>query len=507
MKRLILLIIVGSMLLPLRAQNQAKMVVLHFQLDELDNAANREGTMKKDQNGTLAALLKIETSLDGLSFGGGTLGIVDTEKKAESGEYWVYIPERSRELTITSKKYGNCTFEYPVEIESARTYKMKVVIEGMNITLRTTVEKSTIIIDEDTVGESPLTEYLSYGVHTVKARKASMICDSTVVVRKDGNDDILLRMFDENDLYGEITIKVENGADIYFEDKKVGTGSVSMRLRGDQTYVVTTRKANCDDNNTSFTVKPKERKVVIANAPIPHTGILRITSIPSSVNMYDDNGRLLSTDNVCTLPIGNNTITFRRDKYKDYTETYNIRRNEETRGNIKMKPVTYIKRNGVYFGAAYTYNTLMGASIIGGFSIYNVDLQISYTLGFAESEEVNWYSAGDNVYDETCTYKSDEFAVKLGYQLTLGERLALVPQVGYLAQILKSSGSRGDGAVCGCVTLGAKLIYSPVQHLYIYVSPEYALAVQKSDTYAAISDIGDFSEGGLYAHVGVLVNF
>ncbi len=101
----------------------------------------------------------------------------------------------------------------------------------------------------------------------------------------------------------------------------------------------------------------------------------------------------------------------------------------------------------------------------------------------------------------------NSFALKVGYQFALSMRVGITPQLGYLSQMLKSSGKYGDGANCGCYTIGAKLLIAPVPHLCLLINPEFAIPTQKSDTYKGIVDVAGFSEGGFYAHAGILINF
>ena len=59
--------------------NAQNLSVKSFRLLETDLTANLEGTKEIDQNGEVAALIKIETNQTGFIFDGGSLGIVDTK--------------------------------------------------------------------------------------------------------------------------------------------------------------------------------------------------------------------------------------------------------------------------------------------------------------------------------------------------------------------------------------------------------------------------------------------
>ena len=502
MRRILSLCILFCMATGMLAQSN--LVIRDFKYDQYDQTANLKGTQKKDNNGRVAALLKIETNLDNLAFDGGSYGIVTTEHK--TGQWWVYVPERAQKITIRHTKYGKCEYYYPSEIKAARTYTMKLGLEGKNITLAASVEGASITVDGEPIGKTPQTTYLSYGVHHVTARNGNMYYDEDLNITKSSTSTLKLQMQDEDLLFGTVNVTVADGADIYFDGKKVGTGSWYQRLKAG-TYVVETRKKNSDSQSTSFTVEAKKDKRIEAKAPIPYTGSLFITSSPKIVEIYDDT-KLLSDNGFTKLPIGRNDLTFRHEGYRPLTKTYDVKRDAEINDTIKLKPITYIKKTGIYAGVAFTYGgSTMGVTGTVGFNFSNFDLQASYTLGLGTSDDVYWYDKQTNVQREVDTYKLNTFAVKVGYQFPLSLRVGVTPQIGYLTQMLKSSGSYADGSSCGSFTVGAKLLIAPVSHLCILVNPEYAIPNKKSDTYKSVIDVGGFAEGGFYAHVGVLVNF
>lgn len=502
MRRLLLLCILSIVTLGLSAQGT--LTIRDFKYQQYDQTANLKGTLKKDNNGKTAALLKIETNLDNLAFDGGSYGIVTTLHK--TGQWWVYVPERAQKITIRHPKYNLCEFYYPSEIKAGRTYTMKLGLEGMDVTIEASVPGSTIQIDDETVGKTPQTVYLAYGVHHITARNGNMYYDDNVNISKGGDDYLNLKMQDENLLFGTVNVTVADGADIYFDGKKVGIGSWYQRLKAG-TYVVETRKANSEPQSTSFEVEATKDKTIEAKAPIPFTGSLTVVTTPKLVGMYNDT-KLLSENGFAKLPIGKNDITYKHEGYRSITKTYDIPRDGELNDTIKLKPLTYLKKTGIYAGVAFTYggSTVGVTGTVGG--IYsNFDVQLSYTLGIGTSKDVYWYKTENNVKQDICTYKMNSFALKVGYQFALSMRVGITPQLGYLNQMLTSSGKYGDGAKCGCYTIGAKLLIAPVPHLCILVNPEFAIPTQKSDTYKGIVDVGGFSEGGFYAHAGILINF
>lgn len=92
---------------------------------ETDLTANTPGTLVLDQNGSVCALIKVETTLDDYTFDVGSLGITKTIR--QGGEIWVYVPYGVRKLTISHPVMGVIRdFAFPISIESGRTYILKL---------------------------------------------------------------------------------------------------------------------------------------------------------------------------------------------------------------------------------------------------------------------------------------------------------------------------------------------------------------------------------------------
>lgn len=87
----------------LSAQNIS---VKSFRLLETDLTANTAGTMKRDQNNEVSALIKVVTTETGFAFDGGMLGIVGAEQR--TGEIWVYVPQKSRKITLHTRSWACC---------------------------------------------------------------------------------------------------------------------------------------------------------------------------------------------------------------------------------------------------------------------------------------------------------------------------------------------------------------------------------------------------------------
>lgn len=120
MKRYVFLTLVLLLFVGASAQN---IFVKSFQPLPMDLTASSLEGKRIDQNGEVAALIKVMTTETGFVFEGGTLGIVDSQQRV--GEIWVWVPRGLRKITILHQQLGGLRdYRFPVEIEAERTYEM-----------------------------------------------------------------------------------------------------------------------------------------------------------------------------------------------------------------------------------------------------------------------------------------------------------------------------------------------------------------------------------------------
>ena len=490
--------------------------VLGFRLLETDLTANTRGTEKRDQNGDKAALIKIVTPERGFLFNGGSLGIVGTEEKA--AEIWLYVPPRAQKLTITHQVFGILRdYYYPVSIQGGRTYEMLLDIgTGRYVTITTSQAKSDVTVDGEYLGQSPIyNKYLTYGRHAVMTQNGIYEGKDTIIVAttdEKGTKVANIQMRNMSDHYGEVVVNVENNADIWFNDHQVGTGSWQTQLR-EGAYTVETRKADCDPVKTNFTVVPQKRNQIQAAPPAQHTGRLNIYTRPRNAMALLNGTDEINLTDVPTLPVGTYQIALSRKGYVGTTREYTVKHNLTTTDTVSLEKVRYIKPNSFYFGAGYTMRSLGGITALAGATFKNIDLQLSYTFGLGSSDPVRWYSTdGNDTYLSSATYKRSTFAAMLGYQIELTERLGIVPQLGFQAERLSgkvTDGTNlyGDGASASCVSVGAKLLFAPIERFYVFAAPELSIGVSKDDNFKRIADASNISAGGFMISIGAIFNF
>ncbi|MDE7456893.1 MAG: PEGA domain-containing protein [Prevotella sp.] len=514
MKKLSLLTLLSLLVVCLSAQN---IKVLKFERLEKDMTANTHGTQKLDQNGEKAALIKIQTPERGFTFNGGSLGIVASEE--HDGEIWLYVPRRAKKLTIQHRDYGVLReYYYPVPVEGARTYEMYLDIgTGRYVTITSQMAGSTIYVDGERVGQSPVNhKYLNFGRHTVRALKDRFEGETSFMLTTEDDPGLRLVNVEQRDMsdhFGDVTVTVDNNAEIWFEGRNEGHGSWQTQLR-EGSYVVETRKADCDPQKTSFTVVAQRQNNVQAAQPVPHTGRLSLYTRPRNAVATYNGDHPIDLTEAQTLPVGTYQLSLSRKGYVSRSGLeYTVRHNETTRDTITLERIKYVKPGAFYFGAGYTARSQGGVTALAGVTYRNIDLQASYTLGLAASAGVPWYSTdGNDTYLSSMTYKRSTVAVRLGYQFELTERLGITPQAGLEMErlagtVASGTNAYGDGASATCVSVGAKLLFAPMQRLYLFASPSYSVAVSKDDNFTRIADNSDITAGGFMLTAGAILNF
>ena len=509
-----LLLIIMAFMATLSA-NADGLNVVSFKLLETDLTANTRGTERRDQNGDKAALIKIVSPEKGFHFDGGSLGIVGTEQKA--AELWLYVPPRAQKLTISHPVFGMLRdYYYPVSIQGGRTYEMLLDIgTGRYATITTSMARSLVYVDGENLGRAPIyNKYLNFGRHVVTASNDRFEGTDTIYIMP--NDEkktkqFNIEMHNISNLFGDVRVTVDNKADIYFEGSLVGTGSWSTQLR-EGSYTVETRKVDCDSVKSTFEVKRQQLNEFKAAPPIPHSGQLKLLSRPITTTLVLDGTTLLQGDETITVPVGTHAVTARQKGYVEQVREYEIFHNELTTDTITMEEISYVKPSAFYLGGGITAATLGGYTAMIGMVLGNNDFQLSYTFGSGESGTAQWSNASDGTILSRISYKMNTASFKYGYQVRLIRRMSLVPQVGYAYSQLKAnvkSGNNkyGDGASMQSVTIGAKLVFVPFMHCYLFAMPEIGIPVAKDELIDNISKAAGFSTTTLGVTAGIILNF
>ncbi len=256
--------------------------VKSFQALPTDMTASSLEGKRIDQNGDVAALIKVMTTEKGFVFEGGSLGIVDTQQRV--GEIWVWVPRGLRKITILHQQLGGLRdYRFPIEIEAERTYEMVL----------TTAKIETIVKEE--VRE----QYLAFQI--VPANATLEVDDKIWLVEPDGSSQNYVKF-----------------------------GTYSYRVQAPNYHTEAGRVTVDDPNNAKIvtvTLNPNFGWIEVAGNEPLKDGIVYVDNVQI--------GRAPCRSDA--LKSGSHTVTIVKKMYDTYSETVTVRDNETTRINPVLK--------------------------------------------------------------------------------------------------------------------------------------------------------------------------
>ena len=217
--------------------NAQNINVTSFKLLPNDLTANTNGTEVKDQNGEKTALIKVVTTQTGFTFEGGALGI--TKVKQENGEVWVYIPQKSKKITIKHPQLGVFRdYYFPCAIEAARTYEMKLATGSVKTTIEELVTNQFVVFqvepkDAIVMLDNELLEvtnglaqkYVPFGSYDYSVEAGDYHPEVGKVTIDDPDNKTIVTV-NLKPAFGWIDIQAEGdmvGAKVYMDNKLLGT--------------------------------------------------------------------------------------------------------------------------------------------------------------------------------------------------------------------------------------------------------------------------------------------
>lgn len=327
-RRIVLQVLLFCILSVCYAQTPS-MSVSDFHLDPLDNTANIEGSIVRDPNGAKCALIKVQTSIKGFSFESGML-FVDT--KQQIGEVWVYVQPGANRLSISHENLGKFEYLLPITLERAKTYILTLVAnvaDGGALQVSVYPEGSEVFLDGKPYGKTPVyIPSLPSGVWRMEIKK-----DGFQTLEKKINVVLgdVVSVVDTLDV--SVRIIVDNDADIYVNNRKVGISSWNGSLPMG-THYLESRKINHRSVSKTIEINGNNENNIKLPSPTPIYGALKITSYPNNVNVKIDGSPIGTTPcEINQIIIGQHRIELSKSDYQ--TETFDVTVKENQQAKIE----------------------------------------------------------------------------------------------------------------------------------------------------------------------------
>ena len=254
--------------------------VKSFQALPMDMTASSLEGRRIDQNGEVAALIKIVTTETGFTFEAGALGIVDSQQC--NGEVWVWVPRASRKITILNQKFGVLRdYRYPIEIEAERTYEMVLetkaatepkpddnMVRQQYLIFQITPPDAVLEVDDQLwpVSDGTARKFVNFGNYTYRVQAPNYHPDAGRVTVDDPNNKKIVKV-NLRPNFGWVEVRGGNaeGAMVYVDNAYVGKAPCKSEAlkSGEHTvkivremYAPYTERITVSDNETT-TLSPK----------------------------------------------------------------------------------------------------------------------------------------------------------------------------------------------------------------------------------------------------------
>jgi hypothetical protein len=121
--------------------------VRSFKRADNDLTAILNNFKRLDDNDQVCAIIKVRSDIEGLNFSASTPIVGNVEHRY--GEYWIYVSEGTRQLSIYATGFIKLSYVFPERIESGKVYIMEVTSRAGTVTK---IGKGNLVIDTDPAG-------------------------------------------------------------------------------------------------------------------------------------------------------------------------------------------------------------------------------------------------------------------------------------------------------------------------------------------------------------------
>ena len=262
--------------------------VKSFKLLPNDKTTKSNEGKRIDQNGSVAALIKIVTTEKGFAFDGGALGIVGSEQK--EGEVWLWVPYGSRKLTILHQRLGVLRdYRYPIEIEADHTYEMvlsvgqmttivKELIRQQYLTFQVSPPNAQLEVDDhiwELDEEGTALKFVDFGVYTYRVQAKDYHADAGRVTVDDPDSPKMVKITLRPN-FGWIEVDGTGnlqGASVYVDNVLIGHAPCKSEALKSGQYMVRIAKEMYRSYSETVTVTDNETTLLAPTLTTDYTEV------------------------------------------------------------------------------------------------------------------------------------------------------------------------------------------------------------------------------------------
>lgn len=316
-----------------------EMSVKSFRPLENDITANLHGTMVKDRNGKVSALIKVVTTEQGFTFEGGVTGIVKTVPKA--GEIWVYVPDGIQRITIRHPKYGVLRdYYFDISIESARTYELILSTPRTGNTEDSDIGANFFVLHPDQPNgavyidgerrmpksDGSVSGLLPYGEHTYRVEVVGFRTEEGKFTI--GNERVDLDIHLTANTSTLTLVSPDANGNIYLDGAFKGVGRWTGSVE-EGNHVAEVRKEGFQSQPTNFSVEAGKDSTIELTNPLTRNAKLSIKSPIEGAEIFINDELVDTTEWVGELEPAMYLVELRLAGHRSVRETITLQEREE----------------------------------------------------------------------------------------------------------------------------------------------------------------------------------
>lgn len=370
--------------------------------------------------------------------------------------------------------------------DKTKTHKEKVTLRAnfSEITLHVDAA-ADIYVNGEKKGNRTWKGILKAGSYQVECRQTNHKSSSQYITVEE-NDNRTIELTSPTPITGTLAVTSRPAsATISIDGKDYGVTPRNINGLIIGRHTVTLSRQNYKSEN--LTVEITEGQTTNLDVTLSDIARMTIDSRPIHATLYVDGKNVGSTPYIAEMASGDYTMRLTHHKYHDFEKRVHL---DSSHPNVTLLldrqyqlPSVFYIQTGMQLG------NLMGAEATMGVYISNFNIEGTFLYGLDKSETVYWNYTGGLYARRPIerTYTAMAYGGKVGYGIIIGTRWRITPQVGALCVTLKDDGPSKANVISG--TAGARADFSAVSGFGLFIAPEMAFAVSKSNTYKQLESV------------------
>ncbi len=325
---------------------QAQLSVKYFRMLENDLDA-RVNFPVKDQNGDIAALIKVVTTQKGFTFDGGMTGIVKTIEKPS--EIWVYVPWGIKRISIFHPQLGQLRdYMISMSVEKATVYELVLISGSVTTIVEETIESQWLVITPEPANASVYIDdvYINKGVYQSKLKpgsynyrvEAPLYHPQIGVINITDKKEDLKVVLKPNFGYIRITSTPESAAQVLIDDKVLNSSTpVTSDMLKSGEYTVKVIKEMYQPFVKKVTVTDETTTEI--NAVLQPNFAELIVNAPSEASLYINNQLKGTGSWKGRLPAGVFSLEARLNRHRNARQDIELKTGENRIVNLNPSPI------------------------------------------------------------------------------------------------------------------------------------------------------------------------